>query len=170
LAMYSQVSSVWHTGLSGGAPDSVRCARLNSGELSALGNSLASFGYNSPDCPVSTGLSGEPTVGWANGRSRNPRVTRGRANGHMGAPDCPVYTGQCPVRQRLQDSNGQLRHLWKEIRHRTVSGGSPDCPVHLPTERKYCLPNGIPTAPRPLMPIKGTPRRLKQEQVSSQQV
>jgi hypothetical protein len=28
-----------------------------------------------------TGLSGEPTVDCANGRSRNPHVTRGRANG-----------------------------------------------------------------------------------------
>jgi hypothetical protein len=45
-----------------------------------------------------TGLSGEPTVGRANGRPRNPRMTRGRANGLMGAPDCPVCTGQCPVR------------------------------------------------------------------------
>jgi hypothetical protein len=44
---------VWHTGLSGGAPDSVRCARLASGELATLGNSSAAFGYNSPDCPVS---------------------------------------------------------------------------------------------------------------------
>jgi hypothetical protein len=79
-----RLSSVWHTGLSGGAPDSVRCARLNSGEQAALGRSLAAYGYNSPDCPVCTGLSGEPTVGWANGRPRNPRVTRGRANGHMG--------------------------------------------------------------------------------------
>jgi hypothetical protein len=34
-----------------------------------------------------TGLSGEPTVGRANGRPRNPRVMRGRANGLMGAPD-----------------------------------------------------------------------------------
>jgi hypothetical protein len=40
--------------------------------------------------------SGEPTDGRANGRPRNPRVTRGRANGLMGhrtvrcAPDCPV--------------------------------------------------------------------------------
>jgi hypothetical protein len=34
-----------------------------------------------------TGLSSEPTVGRANGRSRNPRVTRGRANGLKGAPD-----------------------------------------------------------------------------------
>jgi hypothetical protein len=31
-----------------------------------------------------TGLSGEPTVGQANGRLRNPRVTRGRANGQKG--------------------------------------------------------------------------------------
>jgi hypothetical protein len=30
-----------------------------------------------------TGLSGEPTVGRANSRPRNPRVTRGQANGLM---------------------------------------------------------------------------------------
>jgi hypothetical protein len=62
-----------------------------------------------------TGLSGEPTVGRANGRSRNPLMTRGRANGLMGAPDCPVCTGQCPVRQRLQIINGRLRENRKEI-------------------------------------------------------
>jgi hypothetical protein len=62
-----------------------------------------------------TGLSGEPTVGHANGRPRNPRVTRGRANGLMGAPDCPVCTGQCPVRQRLQIFNGRLRQIRKAI-------------------------------------------------------
>jgi hypothetical protein len=67
-----------------------------------------------------TGLSDEPTVGRANGRPRNPRATRGRANGQKGAPDCPVL-------QRLQDSNGRLRQNRKEIRtgqcpvvHRTV--------------------------------------------------
>jgi hypothetical protein len=75
------------TGLSGGAPDSVRCARL------ALANSLlsgiqsAAYGYNSPDCLMCTGLSGEPTVGRANGRLRDLRETRGRANGREGAPD-----------------------------------------------------------------------------------
>jgi hypothetical protein len=45
-------SSFWHTGLSGGAPDSVRCTRLDSGEKAALGKSSAAYGYNSPDCPV----------------------------------------------------------------------------------------------------------------------
>jgi hypothetical protein len=74
-----------------------------------------------------TGLSSEPTIGRANGRLRNPRVTRGRANGLMGAPDCPVCTGQCLVHQRLQIFNGRLRQNRKAINtgqcpvvHRTV--------------------------------------------------
>jgi hypothetical protein len=37
--------------------------QADSGELAALGKSSAAYGYNSPDCPVCTGLSGEPTVG-----------------------------------------------------------------------------------------------------------
>jgi hypothetical protein len=64
------------TGLSGGAVH-----QAGSSEVVALGNSPATFGYNSPDCPVCTGLSGEPTVGRANGRPRNLRGTRGQANG-----------------------------------------------------------------------------------------
>jgi hypothetical protein len=101
--------------------------QAGSGKLGALGNKLTAYGYNSPDCPVCTGLSGEPTVGRANGRPRDPRETHGRANGREGAPDYPVCTGQCPVRQRLPGANGQLRQIWKEIRtgqcpvvHRTV--------------------------------------------------
>jgi hypothetical protein len=62
----------WYTGLSGG---------WFTGELVALGNSSSTYDYNSPDCPVCTGLSGEPTVGRANGRPRDLRGTRGRANG-----------------------------------------------------------------------------------------
>jgi hypothetical protein len=110
------------TELSGGAPDSVRCARLTQANLMLS------------DCPVCTGLSGEPTVSRANGRPRNPRATRGKYQQSEGAPDCPVCTGQCPVctgqcpvRQRLQDCNGRLRQIRKEIRtrqrpvvHRTV--------------------------------------------------
>jgi hypothetical protein len=41
-----------HRTVSGSAPDSVRCARLVSGEQAALGKSLAAYDYNSPDCPV----------------------------------------------------------------------------------------------------------------------
>jgi hypothetical protein len=76
------------------------------GELVALGKPSTAYGYNSPDCPVCTGLSGELTVCRGNSQPRILRVTRGRANGHIGAPDCPVCTGQCPVRQRLWIFNG----------------------------------------------------------------
>jgi hypothetical protein len=68
--------SVWSTGLS-----DYPVRQAGSSELAALGNPPATYGYNSPDCPVYTGLSGEPTVGRANGRPRNLRGTRGRANG-----------------------------------------------------------------------------------------
>jgi hypothetical protein len=68
----------WCTGLSG---------EPFTGEVVTLGKPSTVYGYNSPDCPVCTGLSGEPTVSRGNGRPRIPRVTRGRANGHIGAPD-----------------------------------------------------------------------------------
>jgi hypothetical protein len=104
--------------------------QTGSGEHAALGKKLMAYGYNSPDCLVCTGLSGEPTVDRANGRPRDPRETRGQANGREGAPDCPVCTGQCPVctgqcpvRQRLPGANGQLRHRRKEIR----TGQCPVC-------------------------------------------
>jgi hypothetical protein len=109
-----------------GAPD-CPVRQDGSGELAALGKRLTTYNYNSPGCLVCIGLSGEPTVDRANGRPHDPRETRGRANGRKGAPDCPVCTGQCPVRQRLQDCNGRLRQIRKEIRtgqcpvvHRTV--------------------------------------------------
>jgi hypothetical protein len=143
----------WCTGLSDGAPDSVRWYRLATvnwllsgsdqrrtainhrtvrwctglpgepftGEVVALGKRLTAYGYKSPDCPVvhrtvrwCTGLSGDPTVSRANGRPRNPRATRGQANGQKGAPDCPVCTGQCPMRQRLWIFNGRLHHRGKK--------------------------------------------------------
>jgi hypothetical protein len=111
-----RLSSVWHTELSGGAPDSVRCARLNSGELSTLGNSLATYGYNLPDCPVSHRSAGptvgraicaghvaEPTARW---RHRTVRCALDMS-GAPTAPRLPTVgfavegkksgTGQCPV-------------------------------------------------------------------------
>jgi hypothetical protein len=113
--------------LSLGAPDSVRCARLTQANLLLLGNRRRRTAKIHRTVRWCTGLSGEPTVGRANGRPWNPRATRGRANGQKGAPDCPVCTGQCPVRQRLGICNGRLRQIRKEIRtgqcpvvHRTV--------------------------------------------------
>jgi hypothetical protein len=104
---------------------------------------------------VCTGLSGEPTVARANGRPRNPRATRGKRQRSDGAPDCPVCTGQCPVRQRLPSANGRLRQIRKEIR-------TGQCPVRQATEGKNCLPGMLSTAPSFLGAIKGTPRHREE--------
>jgi hypothetical protein len=138
-----------------GAPDSVQCARLALVKRLLSGIRRWRTAKNHWTVRWCTGLSGEPTVGRANGRPRNPRVTRGRANGLMGAPDCPVCTGQCPVRQRLQIVNSRLRQNRKEI----CTG---QCPVHQSAEGKNCLPALLSTAPSYLGAIKGTPRRMKE--------
>jgi hypothetical protein len=84
-----------------------------------------------------TGLSGEPTVDCANGRPRNPRTTRGRANGQQGAPDCPVC-------QLPQNCTGRMRQKRKEIVHQIatgtvqwhtgLSGAAPDRRQELPSK------------------------------------
>jgi hypothetical protein len=75
------------TGLSGGAPDSVRCARLAAVNWLLSGLRRRCTAINHRTVRWCTGLSDEPTVGPANGRPRNPRTTRGKANGQKGAPD-----------------------------------------------------------------------------------
>jgi hypothetical protein len=85
LAAYSQKTArSGCTGLSGGAPDSVRCARLASVNwlLSGLRRRCTAIIHRT--IRWCTRLSGEPTFGRANGRPRNPRATCGRANGQKG--------------------------------------------------------------------------------------
>jgi hypothetical protein len=115
-----RVCSVW-------VHRTVRCARLASANWLLSGLRRRCTAINHRTVRWCTGLSGEPTVGRANGRPRNPRATRGKSQRSEGAPDCLVCTGQCPVRQRLLDCNGRLRQIRKEIRtgqcpvvHRTV--------------------------------------------------
>jgi hypothetical protein len=166
LAVYSQLL------LSLCAPDSVRCTRLDSGELATLRKLWQRTAIIHRTVRWNTGLSGEPTAASATvGRAIRARCVA-PANGRLGAPDCPVCTRQCPVRQPAQRSNGRLRQEWKEIRtgHATLTvrwcsglfGGAPDCPVHHPTEGKNCLPRMLPTAPSCLGAIKGTPRRMEE--------
>jgi hypothetical protein len=77
-------SSVWHTGLSGGAPDSVRCARLVSDESVALGNRRRCTAIIHRTVRWCTGLSGESSV-------ENSSLS-GIAMGRRGynSTDCPV--------------------------------------------------------------------------------
>jgi hypothetical protein len=100
----------WFIGLSG---------ESSTANLSLSGKRKRRRGYNLPDCPVRT-------VACANDRPRNLCATRGSSNGRRGAPDCPVCTGQCPVRQRVRSCNGHLCPIWKAIAHRT---GYSSCPV-----------------------------------------
>jgi hypothetical protein len=158
----AKVSSVWVHRTVRWCTGQCPVRQAGSGELAALGKKLTVYDYNSPDCPVCTGLSGEPTVDLANGRLRDPRETRGRANGREGAPDCPVCTGQCPVCQRLQGCQRSASPNKEGNPHRTVSGGAPDCPVRQSREGKKCLPGMHSTAPSCLGAIKGTPRRMEE--------
>ena len=111
----AKVCSVW-------VHRTVRCARLTLANLLLSGLRRRCTAINHRTVRWCTGLSGEPTVGRANGRPRNLRETRGRANGRKGAPDCPVCTGHVRCANGSQAANGRLCHLWKEIGHRTVSG------------------------------------------------
>jgi hypothetical protein len=103
----------------------VWCARLVSGELAALRKVWRRTTIIHWTVRRCTRLFGEPTVVYANGRSRNPRATRGSCNGRQRAPDCPVCTGQCPVRQLARSCNGRLCQKRKEI-GTGLSGAPPD--------------------------------------------
>jgi hypothetical protein len=146
------LSSVWHTRLSDGAPHSVRCARLVRGELATLGIRRRRTTIIHRTVRWCTGLSGEPTVGRA---IRGRHVAR--SNGRLGTPDCPVCTGQCPVRQPTPRTNGRMRLIWKAIAHRTAT-----VTVWCPTEGKFGLPSWPPTTPSCIGAIKGTPRRMEE--------
>jgi hypothetical protein len=91
-----------------------------------------------------TGLSVEPTaLGATVVRAINARHVA-CSNGRLGAPDCPVCTGQCPVCQPALRSNGRLRRYRRRSRtghEQWLSGGAPACPVHHSTAGKKCRPN-----------------------------
>jgi hypothetical protein len=136
------------TGLSGGAPDSVRCARLAlvkrplSGIRRRRTAKIHRIVRCAPDCPVSQ-RSAEPTIGRANGRPSQRSATQSARDAW---PD--------------QRSEGGTRMSGV---HRTVSGGAPDCPVRQATEGKNCLPGMLSTTPSCLGAIKETPRRMEED-------
>jgi hypothetical protein len=160
--VYSQQAvSVWGTGLSGGAPDSVRCARLPRAKWSLSGISRRRTDIIhrtvrcAPDCPVSQRSAAESARDtWSGQRSEGGT---GLSGVHR--------TVRCARSATV--GNGRLRLLRKGIGHRTVSGVhrtvrcAPDCPVRPTTEGKDGLPDLFSTAPSCLGAIKGTPRRME---------
>jgi hypothetical protein len=93
------------------APNSVRCLGWPGDELVALEKKLRALWLKI------TGLSGEPSAPAPTVGSAISGRHMGRANGHQAAPDYPVCTGQCPLRQGGQRLNGRLCQKRKEIKH-----------------------------------------------------
>jgi hypothetical protein len=154
--VYSQeADSVWGTGLSGGAPDSVRCARLPRANwpLSGIHRRRTAKIHRTvrcaPDCPVSQ-------------RSAGPTVGRGFCARHVAKPTVERGHRTCPVRQRRPDLQRSALPFKEGDRAPDTVRCAPDCPVRQSTEGKICLPSLLSTAPSCLGAIKGTPRRMKE--------
>jgi hypothetical protein len=115
LAKFSQ-NELWL-----GTPDCPVVHRTVSGVPGWLGVNWPLSGKERGDMAIihqtvrwCTGLSGEPMTPVANGRPHDQRATRGRANGRLGTPDCPV-------RQPVPRLNGRQHPIWKEIAHWTAT-------------------------------------------------
>jgi hypothetical protein len=149
------------TGLSGGAPDSVRCARL------ARANSLLSGFHRrrtaiihrtvrcAPDCPASQRSAG-PTVGCAICARHVAEPTVGRGHRTVRCAPDSIRCANGPQVPTVDYATEGKKSAPNSVRC------APDCPVRQATEGKICLPGMLSTAPSCLGAIKGTPRRMEE--------
>jgi hypothetical protein len=148
--------------VSGGAPDSVRCARLPRAKwpLSGICRRRTAKIHRTvrcaPDCPVSQRSAG-PTVGRGIYARHVAEPTVGR--GHRTVRCAP----DCPVRQRLPDLQRSAEPFKERNRAPDSVRCAPDCPVRPTTEGKDNLPGLFSTAPSCLEAIKRTPRRMEED-------
>jgi hypothetical protein len=107
-------SLVWHTGLSGVAPDTVRCTTgqcpVHQGGLPSNSSPSGFSGaahYNSPDCPVH-----HRTVSGAPERSSSELASFGKTGGRSAiihrTVRCSTGLSGAPAEQRLPRANGRL--------------------------------------------------------------
>jgi hypothetical protein len=96
MPLFSQVCSVWEHRTVRWCTGQCSVRQAGSSELAALGNSPATYGYNSPDCPVSQ-------------RSAGPTVGRAICAGHMAEPT--ARRGHRTVRC-ASDMSGAPTALW----------------------------------------------------------
>jgi hypothetical protein len=107
-------NSAWHTGLFGGAPDSVRCPRLADVEPAALGNRRSCTTINHRTVRWCTGLSGESSAtnssvsGNEKGDVAKIHRTVRWCTRLSGEPTAPAANGR-PRDQRA--TRGQLQRL-----------------------------------------------------------
>jgi hypothetical protein len=100
---------VWHTGLSGVPPDSVRCTRAVQEPTSHSRENTGALRYNLPDCSVSqraTALQ-RTTIDSDSRNSAAQYVAEVRAASQrgIGLSGAPL---DCPVPQEDKGANGQL--------------------------------------------------------------
>jgi hypothetical protein len=130
----------WHTGLSGSAPDSVRCPRLADGNWLLSGKQPRRTTKIHRTVRWCTGLSGEPTTLAANGRPRDQRATRGlcqRSVGHTGLSSVHRTVSGAPTDPEDQRSDAP------DMEGDRAPDCYSDCPVHHSTKGKKCLPKLI---------------------------
>jgi hypothetical protein len=124
LAVNSQVSTrAWHTGLSGGAPDSVRCARLVNGEVAGLGNRWSCTAIIHRTIRWSTGLSSESSA------TNTPLSGNGKGDVaiiHRTVRWCTGLSGEPTV----ASANGRLRNMRATRGLLQRSAGAPDSVRH----------------------------------------
>jgi hypothetical protein len=124
----------WHTGLSGGALDSVRCPRLVNGEPAALGKWRSDAAINHRTVRWCTGLSGESSVHASKSSAMNSSLSeKGKRRRGYNSPDCPVVhrtvrwangaSGQRSAARSTCDTWPASTVGWV---HRTVSGAPTD--------------------------------------------
>jgi hypothetical protein len=114
-------------------PDSVRCSKeARPPELASLGNAQQPLRYNSPDCPVYTGLSGATTEQRLFRRQRlsAAHLMRAARAQMSGAPILAHRTrnSRCPGGPRSQ----KLQR--SEFNGSDDVAGAPDCPVRHRTD------------------------------------
>jgi hypothetical protein len=115
--------------------------QAGSGEQAALETSTAVYDYNSLDCPVGRSQANSSLSGIHRRRTsiihRTVRcapdcpVSQRSAGPTVGSAICAGHVAEPTARRRHRTvrcangslaANGRLRHVWKEIGHRTVSG------------------------------------------------
>jgi hypothetical protein len=117
-------SSAWHTGLSGGAPDNVRCARLVNGEVAGVGNRQSCTTIIHRTVRWCTGLSDESSATNLSLSEKGKgdvaiihRTVRW-CTGLSGEPTAPATNGR-PRDQRT--TRGPCQRSVGHTGHRTVS-------------------------------------------------
>jgi hypothetical protein len=132
----------WCTGLSGGAPDSVRCPGWPGGELATLGNRRGDVAINHRTVRWCTGLSGESSAHAPKSPATNSSLS-GNEEGvvakiHRTVRWCTGLSSE----PKAPAVNGHLRDQWATRGQANGWLVTPDCPICTGSVRCANRPRG----------------------------